>query len=177
MTPPAPAVAPVAPVTMPAGAPVAAMPPVLTVPSPPVVVAYVVLPADALSVAGTALPAVPMTVPPPAPLICPSDPFKLPVIPDVKSYLNLTGIIQYYLWRPEFSTQRSDDELITDSWNAEASSYWEGQLRVALQDGSLCYLFKHKGSMYNGKGSKMLAALNLHCRPDTVHDSNVSLQR
>ena len=35
MTPPAPAVAPVAPVTMPAGAPMASMPPVLTVPSPP----------------------------------------------------------------------------------------------------------------------------------------------
>ena len=166
-----------APVTMPAVAPVAAMPPVLTVPFPPAVVAPVALSANALLVASTALLAVPVTVPPPAPLIRPSEPFKLPVIPDVKSYLNLAGIIQYYLWRPEFLTQLSDDKLIADSRNAEASSYWEGQLRVALQDGSLCYLFKHKGSMYNGKGSKMLAALNLHCRPDTVHDSNVSLQR
>ena len=153
----------------------AAMPPVLTAPSPHAVVAPVALPAVALLVAGTALLAMPMTIPPPAPLVRPSEPFKLPAIPDVKSYLNLTGIIQYYLWRPEFSTQRSDDELITDSWNAEASSYWEGQLRVALQDGSLHYLFEHKGLMYNGNGFEMLAALNLHCRLDTVANAFTTL--
>ena len=90
-------------------------------------------------------------------MIRPAEPFKLPPIADVKSFLNLSSIIQYYLRRPEFSTLRSDDELVTDSRNADASAYWEGQLRVALQDGLLCYLFEHKGSLYDGKGFEMLA--------------------
>jgi len=58
--------------------------------------------------------------------------------------------------------------LATDEQNADASAYWEGQLRVAVQDGSLMFLFENKGSMYEGKGFEMLAALNRHCRPDTV---------
>ena len=41
-------------------------------------------------------------------------------------------------------------------------------MRVAVQDGSLTFLFENKGSMYEGKGFEMLAALNRHCRPDTV---------
>ena len=106
--------------------------------------------------------------PSPIPTLCPAEPFKLPPIPDTKTFLNLSSILQYYLWRPEFSTQRSDGDFITDAHNAEASAYWEGQLRVAVQDGSLKFLFENKGSMYDGKGFKMLAALNLHCRPDTV---------
>ncbi len=161
---PAPAVVALAPVPAPAVVPLVHMHLVLTVPPPPAVVAPVALPADAVSTDSTAVP-----VPPaPAPSIRPAEPFKLPAIPDVKSYLNLTSIIQYYLWRPEFSTQRSDDKLITDSRNAEASAYWEGQLRVALQDGSLCYIFKHMDLMYDGKRFEMLAALNLHCCPETV---------
>ncbi len=69
------------------------------------------LPIDVVSTGSTAVP------PPlaPIPAIRPAKPFKLPAIPDVKSFLNLSSIIQYYLRRPEFSTQRSDDELITDS--------------------------------------------------------------
>ncbi len=46
-------------------------------------------------------------------------PFKLPPIADSKAYLNLSSIIQYYLCCPEFSTQCSDDALITSSQNAE----------------------------------------------------------
>jgi hypothetical protein len=61
-------------------------------------------------------------LPPPRPTISrPTEPFKLPPITDAKSYLNLTSIINYYLCRPEFSTLRSDDLLITDAQNAEAS--------------------------------------------------------
>ncbi len=32
----------------------------------------------------------------------------------------------------------------------------------------LKFLFENKGSVYDGKGFEMLAALNRHCRPDTV---------
>jgi hypothetical protein len=117
-------------------------------------------------------------VPPaPAPLLMirPAEPFKLPPIADVKAYLNLLSILQYYLCRPEFSTQHSDNALITDSRNAEASSYWEGQIRVTVQDGSLHFLFKNKGLLYNGKGFKMLAALNQHCHPDSVANAFTTL--
>jgi hypothetical protein len=98
----------------------------------------------------------------PAPLLMIhlAEPFKLPLIADTKAYLNLLSILQYYLHCPEFSTQRPDNALITDSRNAEASSYWEGQIRVAVQDGSLHFLFENKGSLYDRKGFKMLAALN-----------------
>ncbi len=64
---------------------------------------------------------------PPAPalllMIWPAKPFKLPPIADVKAYLNLSSILQYYLHCSEFSTQRPDNALITDSGNEEASSY------------------------------------------------------
>ena len=42
---------------------------------------------------------------------------------------------------------------------------------MALRDGSLCFLFENKGEMYHGKGFEMLAALNAHCCPDTVHNA------
>ena len=106
--------------------------------------------------------------PAPFPTVCPMEPFKLLPIADTKGFLNLSSILQYYLRRPEFSTLRSDGKLITDDRNAEASAYWEGQLRVAVQDGSLRFLFENKGSMYDGKGFEMLDALHRHCRPDTV---------
>jgi hypothetical protein len=106
--------------------------------------------------------------PSPIPTLRPAEPFKLPPIPDNKTFLNLSSILKYYLWRPEFSTQHSDGKFITDAHNAEASAYWEGQLRLAIQDGSLKFLFENKGSMYDGKGFEMLTALNLHCCPDTV---------
>jgi hypothetical protein len=39
---------------------------------------------------------------------------------------------------------------------------------VAVQDGSLRFLFENKEWVYNGKGFEMLAALNQHCHPDSV---------
>jgi hypothetical protein len=64
---------------------------------------------------------------------------------------------------------------VTDSRNAEASAYWEGQIRVAIQDGSLHFLFENKGSMYDGKGIKMLAVRNQHCHPDSVANAFTTL--
>jgi hypothetical protein len=109
--------------------------------------------------------------PPPLVSLRAADPFKLPVIKDAKAYLDLHDIIQYYLHLPEYSTKRSDDALITDAYNLEASRFWEGQLRVAVRDGSLRFLFDNKGAVFHGKGFEMLAALDQHCCPDTV--SNV----
>jgi hypothetical protein len=87
----------------------------------------------------------------------------------------LQSIIQYYLRRPEFSTQRADNALVTDSTNAKASCLWEGQIRVTVQEGSLHFLFQIKGSLYEGKGFEMLDALNQHCRPDSVANAFTTL--
>ncbi len=46
---------------------------------------------------------------------------------------------------------------------------------MAVQDGSLCFLFENKGLMYNGKGFEMLAALNQHCCPDLVANAFTTL--
>jgi hypothetical protein len=83
--------------------------------------------------------------PAPIPALRSIEPFKLPPIPDSKAFLNLSSILQYYLRRPEFSTLRSDGELITDARNADASAYWEGQLRVAVQDGSFEVPLREQG--------------------------------
>jgi hypothetical protein len=64
--------------------------------------------------------------------IRPAEPFKLPPMADAKAYHNLSSIIQYNLHCPEFSIQCSDNALMTDSRNAKASAYWEGQIRVAI---------------------------------------------
>ena len=40
--------------------------------------------------------------PSPIPMLHPVEPFKLPPIPDTKTFLNLSSILQYYLWCPEF---------------------------------------------------------------------------
>jgi hypothetical protein len=117
------------------------------------------------------------TLPVPAPvlIICPAEPFKLPPIEDAKAYLNLSSILQYYLCRPEFLTQCSDDALVTDLRNAKASAYWKGQIRVAVQDGSLRFLFENKGLMYDGNGFELLAVLNQHCCPDSVANAFTTL--
>jgi hypothetical protein len=144
---------------VPPAAPV--LPPIL-VPVPPVV--------DVDFVGGSTLPA-----PAPVLMISPAEPFKLPPIVDAKAYLNLSSILQFYLRCPEFFTLHSDDALITDSRNAEASAYWDGKIRLAVQDRSLCFLFKNKGLMYDGKGFEILAALNQHCHPDTVANEFTTL--
>jgi hypothetical protein len=46
---------------------------------------------------------------------------------------------------------------------------------VAVQDGSLCFLFENKGLMYDRKGFKMLAALNQHCCPNSVANAFTTL--
>jgi hypothetical protein len=115
-------------------------------------------------------------VPAPVSILFPAEPFKLPPIADAKAYLNPSIIIQYYLCPPEFLTQRSDNALVTDLTNAEASAYWEGKIRVTVQDGSLPFLFENKGLMYDGKGFEMLAALNQHCCcPDSVANAFTTL--
>ncbi len=145
----------VPPVVPPVGPPVVPLPPILA-PAPP-----------GANIAQQA----PAFIPPsqaPVLLLCPAKLFKLLAIADAKAYLNISSIIQYYLRLPEFSTQRSDNALIT-------GSYWEGQVRVAVQDGSLCFLFENKGSMYDGTGFEMLSVLNEHCRPDSVANAFTTL--
>jgi hypothetical protein len=83
---------------------------------------------------------------PPMVMIRMAEPFKLPTMKDAKANLHRYSIIQCYLHHPEFSTQQADDALITDSQKLEASCFSEGQIHVAVQDGSLCFLFENKGS-------------------------------
>lgn len=82
--------------------------------------------------------------------------------------MDLQELIDYYLRLPEYSTRCSNDALITDSSNTEASQFWEGQICVAVKDGALHFLFENTGSKFHGKGFKMLAVLNQHCCPDSV---------
>ena len=144
--------------------------------------------------AGTAPPVVVSTPPPPppppsssssssstflAPLakssLRPAEPFKLSEIKDVKSYLDLQDEIAYYLRSEEYGTRRSDDLLITDPSNAEASRYWEGQLRIAVKNGGLRFLFENTGLRFHGKGFEMTDVLNRHCRPDSVTNAFTTL--
>jgi hypothetical protein len=102
--------------------------------------------------------------PSPPPLvtpICPAKPFELPVIKDAKAYHDTQDLLQYYLCLPEYSTNHLDDALVISATNLEASCFWEGQIRVAGQDAPLWFLFKNKGSLYNGKGFKMLNLTNI----------------
>ncbi len=112
--------------------------------------------------------AVPPTVVAPPPVVCLFEPLKLLALKDLKAFLDNFKLIQYYLQVLEYLTGQSDDALITDSSNLEASCMWEGQLCIAIKDGSLCFLFKNKGYLYNGSGFEILAALSRHCCPDTV---------
>jgi hypothetical protein len=76
---------------------------------------------------------------------------------------------------PEFSTRHADGSLSTDAANLDASHAWKGQLRLAVKDGTLRFLFKNKGTQYHGRGFEMLAALTQHCRPGTVSNAFASL--
>jgi hypothetical protein len=44
-----------------------------------------------------------------------------------------------------------------------------------VKDGKLCFLFKNKSNIYNGRGFEMLAALNAYCHPDSVANAFSSL--
>jgi hypothetical protein len=109
------------------------------------------------------------------PSLRPAEPFKLSEIKGVKRYLDLQDEIAYYLCSEEYGTRRSDDLLITDPSNTEASHYWEGQLWVAVRNGGLRFLFENTGSRFHGKGFEMLDVLNRHCRPDSVTDAFATL--
>jgi hypothetical protein len=91
-----------------------------------------------------------VAAPAPVAIVCTAEPFKLPPIKDANAYNDLQNIIQYYLCHREFSTQRNDDTLITDQNKLEASCLWEGEISVAVQDGSLKFLFENRGSLYGG---------------------------
>ena len=103
------------------------------------------------------------------------EPFKLSEIKDVKSYLDMHDEISFYLRSAEYSTGRSDALLITNPSNAEASRYWEGQLRIAVKNGGLRFLFENTGSRFHGKGFEMIEVLNRHCRPDSVTNAFTTL--
>jgi hypothetical protein len=109
------------------------------------------------------------------PSLRPAEPFKLSEIKDVKSYLDLQDEIAYYLRSEKYGTRRSDDLLITDPSNAEASCYWEGQLRIAVKNGGLRFLFENTGSRFHDKGFEMIDVLNRHCRPDSVTNAFTTL--
>ncbi len=116
-----------------------------------------------------------MAPPPAAPAPRSFEQLKLCALKDDKAFNDNYDLIQYYLCVPEFSTGWADDALITDSSNLDASRMWEGQLCMAVKDGSLQYLFENKGDLYNGRGFEMLAALMQHCRPDSVANAFISL--
>ncbi len=80
-------------------------------------------------------------------------------------------MIQFYLRIPDFSTGSSDGLLVTDPSNAEASQVWEGQLCLAVKDGSLRFLFENKGDQFQCRGFEMLAMLDQHCHPNTVSNA------
>jgi hypothetical protein len=100
---------------------------------------------------------------------------KLDPIKDAKAYLDALGIIEFYLWDPDFSSGLPDGALVTTPSNCEASRLWEGQLRLAVKDGELQFLFENKGDIYNGRGFEMLSALNAYCCPDMVANTFSSL--
>jgi hypothetical protein len=77
-------------------------------------------------------------------------------------------VIQLYLCMDVFSTGHANCALTADAANAAASHVWEFQLYLAAKDGSIRYLFENKGALYNGCGFETLAALDQHCRPESV---------
>jgi hypothetical protein len=51
---------------------------------------------------------------------------KLEPIKDTKAYLDVLGIIEFYLCKPEFSTNHADGKLIMTASNLKVSCLWEG---------------------------------------------------
>jgi hypothetical protein len=152
----------------------------LVVPAPGQAVVPAVPPVVALTVAPVAVPvAVPGVAPPPAPPVVAPPPraklLKLDPMKDAKAFLDSLEQIQFYLRMPDFSMGHADESLTTDATNQEASRVWEGQLRLAVKDGPLRFLFDNKGSQYHGWGFNMLATLMQYCRPDTVTNAFSSL--
>jgi hypothetical protein len=93
---------------------------------------------------------------------------KLNDIKDAKAFLDSLDIIKFCLCEPKFSSGLPDSALVTTPSNLEASCLWEGQLRLAEKDGDLRSLLENKGTLFNGCGFEMHAALTAYCRPDSV---------
>ena len=103
-------------------------------------------------------------------------PFTLPAIKNATNYLQTRKLILYWLRRPGYSTASSDSALITDSRNALASQFWEGQIRTALKDGGdTRFLFENTGTTYYDKGFKMLQVLKDHYRPSSISNTFTTL--
>ncbi len=160
------------------------------VPAAPMIipaVVPVVIPAVAPAVVPTAPAMVPAVIPaspvPMAPFLAPpvasvgvrAKQLKLNPMKDVKAFLDLLEQKHFYLRMPEFSTGHANCSLIIDAKNLEASRAWEGQLRLAIKEGSLRSLFENKGSLFHGRGFEMLDTLMQHCHPDTVSNAFTSL--
>ena len=82
--------------------------------------------------------------PPPVPAVPPQVPvraklLKLDPFKDVKGFLDSLEKIQFYLCMLEFSTGHNDNSLTTDANNLDSSRAWEGQLRLAVRDGTLLF--------------------------------------
>ena len=105
----------------------------------------------------------------------PADNFTLSLIKSGEDYLKFRDLILYWLRSPGFSTARDDSLLVTDTWNSLASQFWEGQLRMALKDGSVRHLFEKTGSKYFGKGFEMLQVLEDNFRPSSISNSFTTL--
>ncbi len=71
---------------------------------------------------------------------------------DSKAFLDAHECIQFYLQMSDFSMGHTDGSLMIDATNFEASQAWEGQLSSAVKDGSICFLFENKGSLYHCRG-------------------------
>ena len=115
--------------------------------------------------------------PPPGPIPLPTmAPFTLPVIKNATDYLQRHDLILYWLRRPGYSTARSDSALVTDSKNALAGQFWEGQIRTALKDGGdKRFLFENTGTTYFDKGFEMLQVLKDHYRPSSISNTFTTL--
>jgi hypothetical protein len=115
-------------------------------------------------------------MPPLGPIPLPVDRFTLSVIKNAAGYLAARDLIFYWLRRPGFSTACSDSALITDSTNALASQFWEGQIRTALKDGGDAqFFFENMGSTYYDKGFEMLQVLKDHYRPTSISNTFTTL--
>jgi hypothetical protein len=82
---------------------------------------------------------------------------------DTKAFLDSLEQIHFYLQMPEFSTGHANGSLTTNAGNLDASCVWEGQLHLAVKEGSIHFLFENKGSLFHRCGFEILDTLMQHC--------------
>ena len=111
----------------------------------------------------------------PGPTPLPVNRFTLLSIKTSADYLAAQDLIMYWLRRPGFCTTCSDAALITDSTNALASQFWEGQLRMALKDDPARFLFENTGSTFYDKGFEMLQVLEDNFHPSSISNTFTTL--